>query len=95
MLTALLALPGLAAAATHTVVIEDMKFHPTALTVKAGDKVVWHNKDIAPHTATAAGRFDSKNIAGGKSWSWTATGKGRHDYVCTYHLGMKATVTVE
>jgi plastocyanin len=93
---ALLALPALAGAATQTVTIEGMKFQPASVTVKSGDAVVWQNKDVVPHTATAAGKFDSKNIdGGGRSWTWTAGAKGRYDYVCTYHPGMKATVVVE
>jgi plastocyanin len=92
---ALLALPSLAGAATQTVTIEGMKFQPASVTVKRGDTVVWQNKDVVPHTATAAGKFDSKNVDGGQSWTWTAGAKGRYDYVCTYHPGMKGTVVVE
>ena len=89
------ALPGLAAAATHTVTVDGMKFAPATLAVKKGDKVVWRNKYVVPHTATAAGRFDSGQIATGRSWTWTASSPGRIEYVCTYHPGMKGTVVVE
>ena len=92
---ALMALPALAGAATQTVTIEGMKFQPASVTVKPGDKIVWQNKDVVPHTATAAGKFDSKNMDGGQSWTWTAGAKGRYDYVCTYHPGMNGTVVVE
>ena len=73
---ALLALPALAGAATQTVTIEGMKFQPASVTVKRGDTVVWQNKDVVPHNATAAGKFDSKNIDGGQSWTWTAARRG-------------------
>ncbi|TFZ07605.1 cupredoxin domain-containing protein [Ramlibacter humi] len=89
------ALPLLAAAATHTVTIENMKFQPEALQVKKGDQVIWLNKDLVPHTATAAGKFDSGAIASGKSWRWTAKSAGTVAYVCTYHPGMKGSVTVK
>jgi plastocyanin len=89
------ALSGLAAAATHTVKIEGMKFVPETITVKRGDKVVWQNKDMVPHTATAKGKFDSGNIATDKSWSHVMGKAGRYDYVCTYHPGMKAVVVVQ
>ena len=92
---ALLLVPAFAAADTHVVTIEDMAFRPATVRVKPGDKVVWHNKDLVPHTATAAGSFDSGAIAPGKSWTWTASGKGSRGYVCIYHLGMKAIVEVE
>jgi plastocyanin len=94
-LAAACALPGLAAAATHTVKIEGMKFVPETVTVKKGDKVVWQNNDMVPHTATAKGSFDSGSIATGKSWSHAMTKAGRYDYICTFHPGMKATVVVE
>ena len=41
--------------ATHTVTMEAVSFKPESLTVKAGDSIVWVNKDPFPHTATAAG----------------------------------------
>jgi plastocyanin len=63
--------------------------------VRAGDTVVWRNKDLVPHTATAAGTFDSKEIAAGKHWTWTARKPGRYAYVCTYHPGMQGTVVVQ
>jgi plastocyanin len=94
-LAAACALPGPAAAATHTVKIEGMQFVPATLTVKRGDKVVWQNKDVVPHTATAKGSFDSGSIASGKGWSHAMKKAGRFDYVCTFHPGMKATVVVQ
>lgn len=89
---AVLLLPVLAAAGTHVVTMEGMKFEPATLHVKPGDKVTWRNKDVVPHTATAKGVFDSGAIAPGKSWTWTVKGKGAKGYVCVYHPGMKGTV---
>jgi plastocyanin len=89
------ALPALVAAETHTVTIDGMKFVPAMVTLQRGDTVVWRNKDIVPHTATSAGRFDSGRIATGASWSWTAKEAGRVEYVCTYHPGMAGAVAVK
>ena len=83
-----------ALAETHTVVIDGMQFQPATLAVKRGDTVVWDNRDLVPHTATAKGGFDSGNIDAGKPWRWTVRGDGRIDYVCTYHPGMKGSLTV-
>jgi plastocyanin len=88
-------LPGVGQAATHTVKIEGMQFVPATLTVKRGDKVVWQNQDVVPHTATAKGKFDSCSMATGKSWSHAMGKAGRFDYVCTFHPGMKAVVVVQ
>jgi len=89
------ALPFAVRAETHTIVIDGMKMTPQTLTVKAGDRIVWNNKDVVPHTATAKGVFDSGSIAVGKSWSHAAPKPGTYDYVCTFHPGMKATLVVK
>ena len=87
---------ALAASATHTIVIADMKFVPETLTVKAGDTVVWVNKDFFPHTATAQDRsFDSRDLATNKSWKYVAAKKGTFSYICTLHPTMKATLIVK
>ena len=95
LLLAALLLPVLACAATHEVKIEGMQFSPASLTVKKGDKVVWRNADLVPHTATATGSFDSKTIAAGKSWTYVAGKAGTHAYVCTLHPTMKGTLVVQ
>jgi len=95
LLLALLAVPVLAAAETHVVAIEGMAFPPATLTVKRGDTVTWRNQDLVPHTVTAKGRFDSGEIAAGRSWSWVATAPGTYEYVCAYHPGMRAAIVVQ
>ena len=84
-----------AAPRTHTIVIEGMQFTPATLVVKRGDRVVWRNSDLVPHTATAAGVFDSRTIAAGQSWQWVAGSPGELRYVCTLHPTMKATLVVQ
>ena len=79
---------------THTVTIEAMRFQPQSLTVKAGDTIVWSNKDVVAHTATAAG-FDSQTIMPGQSWTYLASAKGDFPYICTLHPAMKATLRVK
>lgn len=80
---------------THTVTIERMRFEPEALTIRAGDTVVWTNKDLVPHTATSkrAG-FDSKMIPANASWKYTVRKKGDYAYTCTFHPTMTGKVRV-
>ena len=80
---------------THTIAMDGTRFVPESLTVKRGDRVVWVNKDPFPHTATAAGRFDSKAVAAGGSWSFTTNAAGEFAYVCTLHPGMKGVLIVK
>ena len=85
-----------AIAASHTVVMEGVAFMPNVLTVAQGDIVVWINKDAFPHTATAQDKsFDSKEIAAGKTWRFTAKKAGTFPYVCTLHPTMKGTLVVK
>jgi plastocyanin len=96
VLVALLAAaPSVIGAEKRSVTIEGMTFAPASLTVKRGDTVVWENRDLVPHTATARGTFDSGPIAPGKSWKFVATKSGRYEVVCTLHPTMKSTLVVE
>jgi plastocyanin len=90
--------PGAAerAQAAHTVVIENMQFSPATLTVRAGERITWVNKDLFPHTVTSAARvFDSGGIAANGSWSFTPRKPGSYPYGCTFHPTMKGTITVQ
>jgi plastocyanin len=84
-------------AVTHRVVMEAMQFHPATLTVKRGDTIVWINKDLVPHTASASkkGAFDSSVIAAGASWKHTIGSKGDFAYNCAFHPTMKGVIQVK
>lgn len=80
---------------THTVTIENMQFSPQELTVRRGDRVVWVNKDLFPHTVTAVDKtFDSGSVAANASWSYVASKRGDYPYGCTFHPTMKGKITV-
>jgi len=81
---------------THTVVIENLQFSPATLTVAKGDHVVWVNRDLFPHTATADNKaFDSKEIAANASWTYVASKPGEYPYGCSLHPTMHAKLTVK
>ncbi len=85
-----------AAPRKHTVIIEGTRFQPESLTVKAGDTIVWVNKDLFPHTATASNStFDSQVIPAGASWKYVAKKKGEFAYGCVFHPTMKADLMVK
>jgi plastocyanin len=86
---------GAEPARTHRVVIQGLKYQPEALVVRRGDTIVWVNDDPFPHTVTAAGAFDSKTIAAGKSWRFVARRAGTYRYVCTLHSNMGGSLRVE
>lgn len=73
-----------------------MQFEPAELVVKRGSRVVWVNKDLFPHTATAIDEaFDSASIAAGASWTYKASQSGTYAYVCALHPTMKGKLVVE
>ena len=75
------------------VVIENMRFTPATVEVKAGGTIEWKNSDLTPHTATAR-TFDSQSIEPDGSWRYTFKTAGEFPYACTFHPDMKATVVV-
>lgn len=83
-------------AATHTITVENMAYSPASLVVHRGDRIVWVNKDLFPHTSSATnGAFDSGSIDAGASWSYTATQAGDYPYGCKFHPTMKGELKVE
>jgi plastocyanin len=80
----------------HTIVIEGMQFSPADVEVSTGDTVIWKNKDLVPHNATADDRsFASPEIAPNSSWQFIARKKASYPYTCTLHPTMKARLVVK
>lgn len=88
------AAPG-ALAADRSVRIEDFAFSPRSITVTAGDRVRWTNRDAVEHTATARNRsFDTGLLGDGETGSVRFTIPGTYRYVCTPHPTMTGTIVV-
>ena len=82
----------------HVVEIRGMVFHPAVLTVAAGDTVVWINRDIVPHTATAADSappWDTGLIQQGREARYVPRRKGEAPYVCTLHPVMQGKLIIQ
>lgn len=87
---------GNGAPRVHVVVIEGMRFIPETVELKAGDTVVWQNRDPFPHTATgSAGGPASPDLAAGASWKYVARKTGRFPYLCTLHRTMRGNLVVK
>ncbi len=75
--------------------IKDFSYRPDPVTIEEGGKVIWKNRDSAPHTATAVdGSFDTGTIEEGKIKSETFKEPGTYEYVCSIHPQMHGTVEV-
>lgn len=88
------ALPAAAAARTHTVVVDKMKFGPAPTGVRVGDTVAWVNRDMFRHTATARnGGFDV-DLQPGATGSAVMRRAGTFPYFCRFHPAMTAQIVV-
>ncbi len=75
--------------------IVDFAYDPDPVTIEEGGKVIWLNKDSAPHTATAEdGSFDTGTLEEGKLKSETFKEPGTYPYICSIHPDMHGTVEV-
>ena len=86
-----------AAAGGGSVQIVNFEFQPQKLTVKAGTKVTWTNRDTAVHSikdtsplATPA----SPDLAQGAAFSITYGTPGSYSYICGIHNYMTGSVEV-
>lgn len=79
----------------HPVEMRGFAFHPERLEVSLGDRVVWMNRDMVPHTTTSVeGRWDSGNVGTGEEWVLSATEPGLTEYDCTLHPSMRGVLVV-
>jgi len=78
------------------VVIENFSFVPATLTVKAGTKVTWVNRDDVPHTATDTDkRFNSKALDTDDQFAFTFSEPGTYNYFCALHPKMTGQIIVK
>ena len=83
-----------AAPLTHMVVIDNMKFGPMPAQVRAGDRIIWVNRDIAPHTATAKDGSFNVDLAPGTRKAIAVRRASTTTVICRYHPGMRAILKV-
>ena len=85
-----------AAAAANQVVIENFSFAPATLTVKAGTKVTWINRDDVPHTVNENDkRFKSGPMDTDDQFSYTFSAPGTFSYFCALHPKMTGQIIVQ
>jgi plastocyanin len=88
--------PLAAADDPNTVIVKSFMFTPMSMTVKAGTKITWMNKDEEPHTvASDEGLFRSSALDTDESFSYEFDKPGTYHYTCSIHPRMIGTITVE
>ena len=96
-LAALLFLPAplwAAAPQTHVVVMDKMKFGPLPAKARVGDTILWVNKDMFKHTATAKDGSFNVDLAAGAKGKTVLRKAGQIPIVCKYHPAMRAVLKV-
>ncbi len=82
-------------ATEHVVEIRDFAFVPATLRVRPGDRITWINRDIAPHTVTAADEsWDSGEMAQGATYTHTVKADQTDKYFCRFHPSMSARLDI-
>jgi plastocyanin len=76
--------------------VKNFMFMPTTLTVNAGDKVTWVNKDDEPHNVVSdTGAFRSGAIDTDESFSYKFDQPGTYHFTCSIHPRMVGTIVVK
>jgi plastocyanin len=86
-----------AAAGAAQVYIDNFAFSPAALTVDAGSRVAWTNRDDIPHTVTGSATtrvMRSPPLDTGDTYEVTFESPGVFEYFCALHPHMRGSVTV-
>jgi plastocyanin len=78
----------------YNVVIDQMKFGAVPSGARVGDTILWINRDMFRHTATARDRSFNIDLPPGKSGRTLLKRAGRIAFYCVYHPGMTGTLTV-
>ena len=77
--------------------IKDFAFNPKTITVKAGEKITWINRDEEPHTVVSVEKQFKKSTALDTDQEFTITAgtPGTYTYYCSVHPKMTGTIVVE
>ena len=83
--------------AEKSVTIDNFNFAPAILTVPAGTKVTWVNRDDAPHKVVSVGKTfaPSPVLDTGENYSFSFAKPGTYEYFCSLHPKMVGKVVVQ
>lgn len=79
----------------HLVDMRALRFQPESVTVAVGDTITWVNRDIVPHTSTAAdSAWRSPVVSAADSFATALTRVGVYRYACAFHPDMVGVIVV-
>jgi plastocyanin len=76
--------------------IDNFAFTPGAITVKAGTRVTWVNRDDIPHTVDSTqGKFKSAALDTDDKFQFLFTEPGEYPFYCRIHPKMTGKIVVQ
>jgi plastocyanin len=78
----------------HVIAIAAMHFGPTPAGLRAGDTILWVNRDIVTHSATARDRSFDVTLQPRQSVRVTLRRAGTIAFYCRFHPTMQGALTV-
>jgi plastocyanin len=94
LILAALALAAPAQAAEHVIVLANMRFGALPAGLKVGDTIVWENRDIVPHTASARDRSFDVTLQPHQAKRITLRHAGAIAFYCRFHPAMRGELRV-
>ena len=88
------ATPAAAAPKVHTIIIDKMKFGPAPAGIHVGDTIIWVNRDMFKHSATARDKSFNVQLPPGTSGKTVIRHSGTIPFYCIYHPGMTGSLSV-
>lgn len=86
---------ALAKPTAHTtiVVVDKLAFGAIPSNLRVGDTIIWTNRDLFRHSATAKGHFDV-DLPPGAQRRMVLRKAGTFPFICKFHPGMKGVLKV-
>jgi plastocyanin len=84
-----------AAPKTYTIMIDKMKFGKVPAGLHVGDRILWINRDIFQHSATARDGSFNVDLRSGARATVVVRHAGRIPFFCRYHPGMTGVLSVK
>ena len=86
--------PAAAAPNVHTIIIDKMKFGPAPTGIRVGDTIIWVNRDMFKHSATARDKSFNVQLPPNTSGKTVIRHAGTIAFYCIYHPGMTGSLSV-
>lgn len=76
------------------ITVKDVTFSPATVSAHVGDRLMWNNRDIVVHSATARNKAWDVVLPVNGSGKVVLKKTGHMDYYCKYHPTMTGSVDV-